>query len=101
MAEICGVMHGGKTQPHDDHGCILPMHGGADQTHEFIDRDGQHWLWEVDLSCTCEHCMRCEGDYCTTYWRKPDGHGDAEYDSWVPVAAGVLGTFNDQQEQPE
>lgn len=26
--------------------------------------------WETDWDCLCEHCIQCEGDYCTIYWRK-------------------------------
>ena len=55
--------------PADRQGCLLAEgHAGP---HEFVDEAGQHWLWETDLECTCSHCMQCEGDYCTTYWRKP------------------------------
>jgi hypothetical protein len=63
----CGILHDcGAIGPRDEHGCILP--DGHDGPHEFVD-GGNHWLWETDLECQCEHCMRCEGDYCTTYWQ--------------------------------
>jgi hypothetical protein len=63
-------MHGNDTvQPRDDHGCVLAL--GHDGPHEFADPNGRRWLWETDLECDCEHCMRCEGDYCTVYWEKP------------------------------
>lgn len=69
--EPCGILHGSDgPYPPDRHGCVLP--DGHDGPHEFIDPDGQHWLWETDMECDCDHCMRCEGDYCTIYWRKPE-----------------------------
>jgi hypothetical protein len=66
----CDILHGNDNlQPVDNDGCILAdNHSGP---HEFIDPSGQHWLWETDLSCECDHCLQCEGDYCTTHWRKP------------------------------
>lgn len=69
-ADRCATLHGDGLVGVEDHdGCILPE--GHDGPHEFIARDGSHWLWETDLECECEHCMRCEGDYCTIYWQKP------------------------------
>lgn len=66
----CGTLHhNAAIGPFDSDGCILPE--GHVGPHEFVDEAGRHWLWETDFSCECEHCMRCEGDYCTTYWRKP------------------------------
>jgi hypothetical protein len=66
---VCGILHvGGPAYPTDNDGCLLAVdHEGP---HEFLDPRGQRWLWETDLECGCEHCMRCEGDYCTIYWRK-------------------------------
>lgn len=67
---VCGTLHHkGEMLPVDEEGCILPA--GHDGPHEFVDSSGQHWLWETDFDCDCEHCMSCEGDYCTTYWPKP------------------------------
>lgn len=68
---ICGIMLGneGSAGPLDMAGCLLP--GGHSGPHEFADERGKPWLWEANMECTCAHCMRCEGDYCTTYWRKP------------------------------
>lgn len=69
MVQKCGILHGSENYPEDADGCILPEgHAGP---HEFIDQNGAHWLWETDFQCMCEHCRRCEGDYCTIYWRKP------------------------------
>ncbi len=71
ILERCATLHGEGLVGVEDHdGCILVE--GHDGPHEFIARDGGHWLWETDLECECEHCMRCEGDYCTTYWQKPN-----------------------------
>lgn len=69
MAEPCSILHGDAPFLTDTTGCTLPE--GHDGPHEYVDQHGKRWLWETDLTCTCEHCMRCEGDYCTTYWRKP------------------------------
>ena len=66
---VCGILHGEDTLgPADPDGCVLP--DGHDGPHEFVAPDGQWWQWETDMACTCWHCMRCEGDYCTVYWRK-------------------------------
>lgn len=54
--------------PKDKDGCYLPR--GHAEPHEFVADDGDVIQWETDLECDCDHCMRCEGDYCTTYWRK-------------------------------
>lgn len=61
----CGIIHGyrGDYDP-----CILPE--GHEGPHEYLDSLGRNWLWETDWDCLCEHCMQCEGDYCTIYWRK-------------------------------
>lgn len=69
MSVACGVMHGDTCFVRDEHGCVLPeSHEGP---HEFVEADGQRWLWETDLECACPHCSRLEGDYCTVFWRKP------------------------------
>ncbi len=52
----------------DLNGCELP--DGHPGPHEFKDSKGKVWCWITDLECTCEHCMQCEGDYCTEYWPK-------------------------------
>lgn len=66
----CGVLHGSDgPNPTDNDGCVLAIgHAGP---HEFVEPNGRRWLWETDMECDCEHCMLCEGDYCTTYWPKP------------------------------
>lgn len=52
----------------DHTGCQLPEgHQGA---HEFTTSTGHTYNWYTDLECGCEHCRRCEGDYCTVYWNK-------------------------------
>lgn len=67
---VCGIMHGGDSVgPVDAQGCMLAE--GHEGPHEFADQNGRRWLWETDMECDCEHCMRCDGDYCTVYWRKP------------------------------
>jgi hypothetical protein len=67
---VCGIMHGADSAgPADAHGCVLAKgHAGP---HEFADSRGGRWLWETDMECNCAHCRRCEGDYCTVFWRKP------------------------------
>lgn len=66
----CGiVISQGMGGVRDLHGCCLDH--GHDGPHEFVDTDGTHWHWETDFECGCDHCMRCEGDYCFTYWKKP------------------------------
>lgn len=70
MAVVCAIIHSdGHPAARDTHGCVLPE--GHDGPHEFVAEDGRRWLWETDLTCNCEHCARCEGDYCTEYWLKP------------------------------
>lgn len=67
---ICGIIHtDGMGSPPDENGCHLPVnHGG--QPHEYVATDGCTYQWETDLECDCNHCMKCDGDYCTTYWVK-------------------------------
>ena len=66
----CGIFHGyDDSQAVDTEGCLLPTE--HDGPHEFVAPNGQHWLWETDMECDCEHCMQLEGDYCTIYWKKP------------------------------
>ena len=75
---VCGVLHfiEGHSCCPDDNGCVLP--DSHDGPHEFVSRDGSVWQWETDWECDCDHCMRCEGDYCAAYWRKGNGEsGDA------------------------
>lgn len=74
MCQPCDILFS-DGQPHDSTGCLLPS--GHDGPHRFKDDQGAFWLWETDLSCDCEHCMRCEGDYCTVYWREPLEAGPA------------------------
>lgn len=64
----CGILFdNGGIPPGDPHGCLLPhAHTGP---HEFLDAHGTRYQWETDWSCTCEHCMEAEGDYCSVYWR--------------------------------
>ena len=67
---LCSILHGSESPcPTDTDGCVLV--DGHDGPHEFVDPEGCAWLWETDLECDCEHCLRCEGDYCTVYWKKP------------------------------
>jgi len=65
----CGTMLGNDRNPYDHAGCLLPE--GHSGPHEFVDSDGVRWQWETDWECDCEHCLQCEGDYCTIYWRAP------------------------------
>lgn len=87
----CGVLHGQGPHPKDDNGCVLPEnHEGP---HEYVARDGVAWQWETHLECTCEWCMKAEGDYCTVYWRKSDSAGEREYQAWLgALGDGVKGT---------
>lgn len=55
--------------PKDKNGCHLP--NGHAEPHEFIAEGGATYQWETDWACDCDHCMRCEGDYCTIYWERP------------------------------
>lgn len=65
--QTCGILHGSDVLgPQDPEGCVLPM--GHEGPHEFVSTDGSRWQWETDWSCDCEHCMQCQGDYCTVYW---------------------------------
>lgn len=84
----CCILHdGGVIGPNDPEGCVLPI--DHDGPHEFVAEDGQRWMWETDMECTCSHCMRCEGDYCTVYWpvayrETPNGRGEAR-----PITEGT------------
>lgn len=70
MDNGCCILHGSSILgPTDADGCVLEI--GHDGPHEFVDPSGRHWLWETDIECTCDHCMTCDGDYCTIYWLKP------------------------------
>ncbi len=62
------ILDNSQVQTKDYNGCILD--DGHDGPHEFVDKSGEHWNWESDLDCQCDHCRRNEGDYCTIYWRK-------------------------------
>jgi hypothetical protein len=66
----CGILFGNEPgyAPKDEHGCTRPS--GHPGPHEFVATNGRTYEWETDLMCDCEHCMRCEGDYCTTYSEK-------------------------------
>lgn len=69
VPERCGIMHSnGEPFVRDHDGCLLA--DGHEGPHEFADACGRRWLWETDIECDCDHCMQCEGDYCTIYWRK-------------------------------
>jgi|GEM_PF-2254014 hypothetical protein len=65
----CGYIFNPKLviHPEDDHGCILPS--GHDGPHKFIGTDNKIYEWEIDMSCECDHCMQCQGDYCAVYWK--------------------------------
>jgi hypothetical protein len=66
----CGILFGNDPgyAPKDERGCALPInHAGP---HEFVATGGRTYQWETDVLCECDHCMRDEGDYCTTYWEK-------------------------------
>lgn len=66
--DVCGVcFFNDGTPPHDRTGCVLP--NGHEGPHEFVCTSGSRYRWETDMECTCEHCMRCDGDYCSTYWK--------------------------------
>lgn len=66
----CGIIHPyGKGAEADRHGCLLPK--GHSAPHEYISEGGERYQWETDLECDCEHCMQCDGDYCTIYWPMP------------------------------
>lgn len=69
MPGVCGAMVSDIAPVYDSCGCVL--HDGHSGPHEFVSTDGEHYLWETDMECTCEHCIKCEGDYCFEYWRKP------------------------------
>lgn len=70
--DVCSLMFtdGLPWDSKDSKGCRLPE--GHSGHHEFVAADGRVWCWETDLTCTCDHCMRFEGDYCVTYWEKKE-----------------------------
>ena len=63
----CGIMLSRNLGvPEDKEGCILPE--GHQGSH--LSRTNQGLIgWETDWECDCEHCLRCEGDYCEVYWK--------------------------------
>lgn len=70
LAARCGAFNSDAGPGGEDKtGCLLA--DGHDGPHEYHDEHGKAWLWVTDMECTCEHCLRCEGDYCTEYWPKP------------------------------
>lgn len=74
MSHECGTIH--TYGPRDPFGCRLPSdHSGP---HEFLGADGVVYQWETDLSCECEDCMQCDGDYCTIYWEASAASTQAE-----------------------
>lgn len=65
---LCGVLHDDLGGERDVTGCrLLVGHGGP---HEFLSNRGIEYQWETDLECDCDHCIKADGDYCTTFWRK-------------------------------
>jgi hypothetical protein len=64
----CGIMLGDGAGPSDITGCLLPEH--HEGRHEFVTTNGRTYLWEPLLTCECDHCRKCEGDYCTIYAEK-------------------------------
>lgn len=68
MTTPCGILFDDLVAEKDATGCQLPM--GHQGPHEFVSEFGVTYQWETDLECDCDHCMKAEGDYCTTYWRK-------------------------------
>lgn len=65
----CGVLFTNEgAGPHDTDGCCLPI--GHTEPHEFTATNGIVYQWETDFECDCDHCRRCEGDYCTVYWQR-------------------------------
>lgn len=66
--KICGIIFDQAAYlPEDVCGCHLKV--GHEGPHEFKSTDGNLYQWETDFDCTCEHCMLCEGDYCSTVWK--------------------------------
>lgn len=62
----CGIVIGRQGGVRDERGCHLPE--GHSGPHEFVSVDGDLYHWETDWECDCDHCRRCEGDYCIVYW---------------------------------
>lgn len=67
--QCCGTLFSRNSaiEPDDADGCLLP--DGHEGPHRFLDGPGQHYAWETDIECTCEHCMQGDGDYCSVYWK--------------------------------
>lgn len=66
----CGIFHPREFtvgSQADVTGCTLA--DGHDGPHEFTSEGGGVYNWKTDL-CP-ESACDCDGDYCTTYWRKP------------------------------
>lgn len=65
---ICGIIFSTEGYgPRDPYGCRLDAnHTGP---HEFVAGCGTAYQWETDWECDCDHCMKCEGDYCSIYWK--------------------------------
>lgn len=63
---LCGVLMASHLgMPRDERGCCRPE--GHEGPH-LSNTSAGPMEWEVDLTCDCEHCQRCEGDYCEIYW---------------------------------
>lgn len=66
---ICGlIFNSDGSSIKDTSGCCLDL--GHRGPHEFVDNEGVCYQWETDFECTCDHCLKCEGDYCSFYWPK-------------------------------
>jgi hypothetical protein len=68
--QTCATLHGNDgLHADDEQGCVLQA--GHRGPHEFADRNGKRWLWEIDWECDCEDCAAGDGDFCTVFWAKP------------------------------
>jgi hypothetical protein len=74
---VCGTVFvcemGG---PEDNHGCRRPS--GHSGPHEFVEKRGTVYRWETDWQCDCEHCLSCDGDFCTVYWTANEDDEEAQ-----------------------
>lgn len=75
--QVCGLLFDSEFDSSIHDQCGGTLSAGHHESHEFVATDGQTWQWETDFACNCESCIEGDGDYCITYWTKPESGSSA------------------------